>query len=644
ALLRLSAAGVALVVSAALLVTLSQIMLVLLGMISRPGDLPIGVIGIGVTIILTVAGAVAMLVRDVMLRRRVRWVIKAKGTCAGCGYGLLGLPVPDDLRVTCPECGMEMWVDAALAELVTDEQGQRRLKPKPEKRVLPRWMNRRLAWNVGKVAAVVVLLAVVGGAGWWAWREHQLVEQAKVAKADLRGLKVIQEMNASQYPPVAPGMSEAEARAKDGWTLFDKVFEALDKATGDLTSEPNAVRETSGAPLTPEPSMVFDDWEKKDVDEVQREHYRVEEALARRLVARFDELGGDARLRAMIDAERAVRDWRVLENPGEMPSLVSMQWLGATRRVARACAAKMEIALERDDLAGYLLGLRGGLKLASMVEREPVIINRLVSRAIDALMIARVRFHMVVGAADGKKLPDSWLRPVDEAFAERSKSVVPVTFVLDGEREFGRQGIAWMFSDPARVRSVSAAEGTLNGVFFSSPTFFTTRRVGSYQENLDALDEIYADAKLRLVPPQQPAIKRSPRPDEESSLVIIRTIAPGLGLVIRSDVQARFELLGVRTMLAIERFRVDRGRYPESLGELVPDRLAEVPTDPGLQLPLVYRRIDAATDELRRGYLLYALGFDGVDNGGTAHGPQRDPSVLFDNTWNGFDYPINDQR
>jgi hypothetical protein len=61
--------------------------------------------------------------------------------------------------------------------------------------------------------------------------------------------------------------------------------------------------------------------------------------------------------------------------------------------------------------------------------------------------------------------------------------------------------------------------------------------------------------------------------------------------------------------LAAERYRREHGAWPESLDKLVPAQLTEVPLDPYDGQPLRYRR-------LADGVTIYAVGGDGVDNGG----------------------------
>jgi hypothetical protein len=63
-------------------------------------------------------------------------------------------------------------------------------------------------------------------------------------------------------------------------------------------------------------------------------------------------------------------------------------------------------------------------------------------------------------------------------------------------------------------------------------------------------------------------------------------------------------------MIALSRYKADHGEYPESLAELAPLYIAELPPDPYGAPSFGYRR--EAPDR----YLLYSLGIDGKDDGG----------------------------
>ncbi len=89
-------------------------------------------------------------------------------------------------------------------------------------------------------------------------------------------------------------------------------------------------------------------------------------------------------------------------------------------------------------------------------------------------------------------------------------------------------------------------------------------------------------------------------------------VRPLMGSLFQIEQRFRVDEAELRctlVMVAVERFRRRKGRWPESLNELVPEFLARLPTDPCNGLPLCYRR-------LKDGVVIYSVGADGVDNGG----------------------------
>jgi hypothetical protein len=62
--------------------------------------------------------------------------------------------------------------------------------------------------------------------------------------------------------------------------------------------------------------------------------------------------------------------------------------------------------------------------------------------------------------------------------------------------------------------------------------------------------------------------------------------------------------------LAVERYRLTNGKLPSQLSDLVPAFLPSVPSDPFDGKPLRYKT-------LAKGYVVYSVGDDCVDNGGT---------------------------
>ena len=66
----------------------------------------------------------------------------------------------------------------------------------------------------------------------------------------------------------------------------------------------------------------------------------------------------------------------------------------------------------------------------------------------------------------------------------------------------------------------------------------------------------------------------------------------------------------VRVAIALERYRLAHGKYPETLEALMPKFIAKLPHDVINGQPLKYRRTEG------RSFILYSVGWDEKDDGG----------------------------
>ena len=107
---------------------------------------------------------------------------------------------------------------------------------------------------------------------------------------------------------------------------------------------------------------------------------------------------------------------------------------------------------------------------------------------------------------------------------------------------------------------------------------------------------------------------------------LIRFSAPIFAEVGKRFVRLQTQLDEVRLAIALERFRMARGAFPEKLAELVPDFIAELPMDTYSHQPLIYRRKDGGT------FLLYGVGKNRTDDGGVVD-PKQTESNQRDEIW-----------
>lgn len=143
---------------------------------------------------------------------------------------------------------------------------------------------------------------------------------------------------------------------------------------------------------------------------------------------------------------------------------------------------------------------------------------------------------------------------------------------------------------------------------------------------LDLMDRLMQVRQLplekRMAAAKAAGIAQDARPKSD---FIIHEWMPSPVAVVRWEL---IEIARRRTAcgaLAVERFRLARGFSPQTLDELVPQFLPEVPQDPFDGMPLRYKH-------LPRGYVIYSVGPDGLDDGGKERPPSRkgSPDTLYD--------------
>jgi hypothetical protein len=107
-----------------------------------------------------------------------------------------------------------------------------------------------------------------------------------------------------------------------------------------------------------------------------------------------------------------------------------------------------------------------------------------------------------------------------------------------------------------------------------------------------------------------------------------RQLLPAAPKLVDASLRNRAAVRSAVTALAVERYRLQHGRWPEKLVDVTPDLLQEVPADPYDGRPLRYTRTDD-------GVTVYSVGPDGKDNGGTLDraNPERDGSDIGFRLW-----------
>jgi hypothetical protein len=300
---------------------------------------------------------------------------------------------------------------------------------------------------------------------------------------------------------------------------------------------------------------------------------------------------------------------------GEMLIYTLLPELRACRHSAQALRALMVVAADEGDWDTYTDAFAAMVWLAGGLSAEPVIISNLVGSAVAALGMEQVQQDVLAGHVPTETLP------VLRAILDRARPSDPA-HGLRGERLSAMDAVQHVHDD--RGRLILSKLDELSGSVDGLPSIANVASiVMPRRSEAERVINWFYDRYLGMNEGKPPAGLSGDMGIDAglSSLSwrhpLPKLIVPALGSYFRVGRQEQLQRLGLRTLLAIEQHRLDRGVLPGTLDELVPAYLDAVPGDPFASAgrALTYRVL-AEPDEQGRGYILYSVGFDGVDNGG----------------------------
>ncbi|MCC6661212.1 MAG: hypothetical protein IT437_10035 [Phycisphaerales bacterium] len=349
-------------------------------------------------------------------------------------------------------------------------------------------------------------------------------------------------------------------------------------------------------------------------------------ARAERALTVAERLGVFAALAEAAAQPRAVRT--ITRAPGRRMSDTRLSYLPSARTLARLEAARMFVAARDGDDESFTRAYEEMLAIARISAQQGTLSDRLVADGIRVMANERARVLLPA-------------RPRPAAVAEAMLAAMdrqappPWELTARVERIQMLDSIQWMHTARGRLILTQLRDGAFlfrdDSVFRSWPLSVLAQtpllNLGSIgfasRDAVASAAERYA-AWLRTV--STPRFQRPPTALPESDriplrLLALRYVAPSPAMTpwfYDSDV---LSTAGTRVLLAVELFRARHGAYPESVAELVPMIPAEALIDPWSGSPFIYKRLDAADDPFHRAYVVYAVGADGMDDGGVQTSP-----------------------
>lgn len=300
---------------------------------------------------------------------------------------------------------------------------------------------------------------------------------------------------------------------------------------------------------------------------------------------------------------------------GVMLIYVALPELRLCRDSARALSALMAVSADDGDWETYSDSFGAMMWMSAGLSAEPIIISNLVAYAVASVGIDHVQRDAI-----RQRIPAETLAELRMLMDQH-----PLTgpaHALRGER-------LWALDVAQRVhdRRGRLLLSELDEIDSSPDGLPAIANVASIvmprRKEAEAVLTGFYDQYIDIVEGRMPA--GGSNIDDRVEFQSWRhplsgLLLPAIGSYRSAAQQEMLNRIGLRTILAIEQHRIENGVLPESLESLVPEYIDAVPVDPlaKVEQPLIYRVL-AEPDERGVGFVLYSLGLDGTDNGGTAH-------------------------
>ncbi len=274
--------------------------------------------------------------------------------------------------------------------------------------------------------------------------------------------------------------------------------------------------------------------------------------------------------------------------------------LSLLRDASRLYSLRASAHLAKGDTDKAMADLLRGIRVGELIGREPMLISQLVRVAI-----LRMNFAPFCEGLHQKKWTSAQL-------AEFQKTIEPIdllegtTLAFRGERNLVN---LWFDQIQAGTHKTAGTDelGVNPGYFLSLNRYHINRII---TENLlTKIDVEKRHVSIQSVPTADEEVGRLTESIFKFRFALTAMLIPAYDKIILQMTSAQTELDQAKIAAGLERYRLAKGSYPETLADLVPVNLAKVPGDLFHDRGMVYRP-DGDT------FTLYSTGFNLTDDGG----------------------------
>jgi len=312
----------------------------------------------------------------------------------------------------------------------------------------------------------------------------------------------------------------------------------------------------------------------------------------------------------------------------ESPWAILLPHLAQLRSCAMLLQLRSAAELQNGQLDKALDDVRLTLQLADKVRTEPILISHLVRAAMVQLALQSIWEGLA-----GRKWSDAQLAALDAELA-RLDFVAAYRLGLRGDLGGQTGEMELIRRKPEHLQDIADSwDFDGHSTHYALPTGLASHLIPSgwlYQNeyrSVRLLLEDYlplADAAQGTFSPSLARRGDQVLAAETKSAGLFnwyeRIMLPALGNSARKFAYGQASVNLARTAIALERYRLAHGAYPESLDALTPQFIAKRPHDVINGQPLNYCRTPDGQ------FMLYSIGWNEMDDGGTV-GFKKDGSV-----------------
>ncbi len=318
---------------------------------------------------------------------------------------------------------------------------------------------------------------------------------------------------------------------------------------------------------------------------------------------------------------------------GEITYDTRLRHLARARNLDLLLILQARLYARNGDLEKAITNCLDAIKLGRDLGQDRILVSKLVDIAI--FNISQFALKDLVRS---ENLTPALSRTTLSRALELEERSVSMRETLEGEAACAKSAVRWTLIDIEEA-ATKAEETPLeetkkmwrNFLVLKTPnekkrlTFLlikqTYRRINEYYAGIIPFIEkgdhkaasAFEDAYFKKIEENKPTIRDIFRANEKVpeliADILVIMLLPGLKRCSIHSGRAQARERFIITTLAVRLFKMEKGRWPEKLDELVPEYLENVPLDPfGLE-PLRYKKREGK-------WIIYSIGPDGIDDGG----------------------------